>query len=247
MNYYDSISACKTERELFELWKKKNPVSIIYTENGHKKESMINHANVFISDGIVDETIWNDSHHKRIAYVLKEAYGETQDWSLTEWLLKVHPSSSFWRRIVEWSYGIQNTTPDKIAKYSPNIYHENKSLFQQIAVINLKKSSGKSSSNYNEIAAYAWEDRRELRKQLEIIKADIIVCGSTFSSLNLMYNNSICPEGAKCDNHFYNTDIISGNQTIIIDYYHPANRYPALVNYYAITNIYQQALLSKIA
>lgn len=31
--------------------------------------------------------------------------------------------------------------------------------------------------------------------------------------------------------------------TTVIDYYHPANYYPALLNYYAVTNIFQQALL----
>ena len=32
-------------------------------------------------------------------------------------------------------------------------------------------------------------------------------------------------------------------RTLVIDYYHPANYYPALLNYYAVTNIFQQALL----
>ncbi|GFI57458.1 hypothetical protein IMSAG025_00898 [Muribaculaceae bacterium] len=129
-------------------------------------------------------------------YLLKEAYGEDADWSLTEWLLRAKPSSSVWKRVIEWAYGIQNTTESGIAKYSPGIYEHHTELFNHIAVVNLKKSGGKSSSDYGEIEAYALADKEEIKKQLRLI-----------------------------------------------DYYHPANYYPALLNYYAVTNIFQQALL----
>lgn len=88
------------------------------------------------------------------------------------------------------------------------------------------------------------QTRKKLKKQLEIIAPDIIICGSTFDTLNrIVYDEKIRPKGIWCDNWFYYTDIISDNKTLVIDYYHPANHYPALVNYYAITNIYQQALI----
>ena len=109
--------------------------------------------------------------------------------------------------------------------------------------MNLKKSDGKSSSNYEEIEAYASADSNAIKKQLEIIAPNIIVCGSTFKPLNHIYDSKIRPQGTDCDNWFYYTDVISGNKTLVIDYYHPANYYPALMNYYAVVNIYQQALL----
>ena len=123
-----------------------------------------------------------------------------------------------------------------------NYYEHNTELFNSIAVVNLKKGSGKPSSNYGEIEAYALADKEEIKKQLEIIAPDIIICGATFGALNHVYDGKIRPEGLWCDNWFYYTDIISDNKTLVIDYYHPANYYPALVNYYAVTNIYQQAL-----
>lgn len=129
----------------------------------------INHKNVFISDGIVNEAVWNSQNGKKILYVLKEAYGESEDWDLTEWLLRVKPTSSIWKRVIEWAYEIQNTNTDRIAKYSPDIYEHNTELFNSIAVVNLKNSGGKPSSNYGEIEAYALADKEEIKKQLEII------------------------------------------------------------------------------
>lgn len=242
MGYYENIAACRTEKELLDLWKTKEPVTKNYMEKKQQKTVSINHRNVFISDGIVNEEVWNSQKGKKILYVLKEAYGESEDWNLTEWLLRVNPTSSIWKRVIEWTYGIQNTNIDRIAKYSPDIYEHNTELFNNIAVVNLKKSGGKSSSNYGEIEAYAFADKEEIKKQLEIIAPDIIICGSTFGALNHVYDDRICPEGLWCDNWFYYTDAVSDNKTLVIDYYHPANYYPALVNYYAVTNIFQQAL-----
>lgn len=241
MEKYENIENCKTETELFELWKAKKPKSVKYQD----ETFFINHKNVFISDGIVNKEVWNSHNAKKILYVLKEAYGENEDWSLTKWILQRKPSSSVWKRVIEWTYGIQNTNADRIARYSSDIYELNTDLFNQIAVVNLKKSDGKSSSNYKEIAAYALADKAEIKKQMEIIAPDIIVCGSTFSALNSVYDDKIRPKELYCDNWFYYTNIISGKKTLVIDYYHPANHYPALVNYYAVTNIYQQALLNS--
>ncbi len=243
MSYYGDIALCKTEKELLALWKTKEPVTRNYKDNKQEKIVLINHKNVFISDGIVNEAVWNSQNGKKILYVLKEAYGESKDWDLPEWLLREKPSSSIWKRVIEWTYGIKNTTAERVAKYLPDIYEHNSELFNNIAVINLKKSGGKSSSNYGEIDAYALADKAEIKKQLSIIAPDIIICGATFSALNHVYDDKIRPAGTSCDNWFYYTDIISDRKTLVIDYYHPANHYPALVNYYAVTNIYQQALL----
>lgn len=243
MSYYDDIKSCKTEEELMALWKTKEPVTVRYKDGNTEKAVYINHKNVFISDGIVNNDIWNNQPGKKILYVLKEAYGGNKDWPLTE-LLRERPSSPIWKRVIEWTYGIQNTNENLIAKYSPDIYERNTSLFNNIAVVNLKKSNGKPSSSYGEIKAYALADSMEIKKQLSIIAPDIIVCGAAFDALNHVYSEEIRPNGIHCDNWFYYTNVITGSRTLVIDYYHPANYYPALLNYYAVTNIYQQALLS---
>jgi hypothetical protein len=35
-------------------------------------------------------------------------------------------------------------------------------------------------------------------------------------------------------------------EVLVLDYYHPAVYYPALLTYYGIANIYQQALINKM-
>lgn len=243
MNDYEKrIYNSQTETELFTNWQIKSPVTINYKENTSSNSYTINHANVFISDGIVNNESWYSGRHKKIAYILKEAYGEKQNWSLTKWLAQTKPTTLLWKRVIEWTYGIQNTTAETIAAYSSAIYETNRHLFEQIAVVNLKKSNGKSASSSQEIEAYAVADQVELRKQLEIIAPDIIICGSTFQMLNRIYDHKIRPQGVSCENWFYFSNTISANTTLVIDYYHPANHYPSLVNYYAVVNIYQQAL-----
>lgn len=69
MGYYEDIAICKTEKELLALWKSKEPITRIYMDNKQKKTVSINHKTVFISDGIVNETIWNNQDGKKILYV----------------------------------------------------------------------------------------------------------------------------------------------------------------------------------
>ena len=49
----------------------------------------------------------------------------------------------------------------------------------------------------------------------------------------------------KCDNWYYWLSIEGLGDVLALDYYHPAVQYPALLTYYGITNIYQQALIHK--
>ena len=43
------------------------------------------------------------------------------------------------------------------------------------------------------------------------------------------------------ENWFYKTRL-NDHDVIVLDYYHPANQYPDLLNYYGLLGIYQQAL-----
>ena len=234
-------------KNLFAEWKRKEKRTVVCHDKDTTFEIEINHDGVFIEDGIVNYEKWNGG--KKILFLLKEAYGEDDDWSLTQWLYEMSPSSNLWYRVVEWTYGITNTTSSEIAKYEPNkisFSHGKKTpneWISQIAVVNLKKSGGRSSSNYSEIDAYAHYDAKEILKEIEYIDPDIVVCGATLSSLDSICDNKICSKHN--DNWFYYSDVIGDRERLFLDYYHPANRYPALLNYYGIVNIYQQAIKAK--
>ena len=53
--------------------------------------------------------------------------------------------------------------------------------------IDLKKSSGESTSVIEEVAAYAQSDREEIIRELQLIDPDIVICGSTFWILYQTY------------------------------------------------------------
>lgn len=234
-SFEERIKSCTNNDDVLSLWKEKS-------EHNDK---------VFVKDGIVDDVVWK-SQDKKILYILKEAYGSAEDWDLTERVLKKdsilsHPT---WRSVVEWTYGIWKTSAEEIASYAPKEIHEIKDdLIRKIAVINLKKSDGKSCSDNLQIKQYAENDIELIKKQIELISPNIIVCGSTLSALNEALkakgHKPVYSNDSKCDNWFYYTDAFTGSETLVIDYYHPSIRWAALVNYYAITSIYQQALIYK--
>lgn len=234
MEYSDRIQQCTSLNDLFEIWKYK------------QSNDSINHSkDYFIADGIVDPSIWNNTEQKRILFVLKEAYGT--DWgeaTLATWLKSCHPQHRMWKRVARLVYGIQNTTETSIMRYKPELSDkEHAEALDQIAVVNLKKSYGHSTSNYDEIAEYAEYDKEEIKKELELIDADIIVCGSTFKTLyEIVYEKRPLNDKEKNDNWFYYMNL-DGKRRLYIDFYHPANQWPDLMNYYSLISIYQQALI----
>lgn len=245
MGYIEDIQSCRNLNSLFELWKNKEPVRETFDKGKKLITVTINHAeNYFIADGIVDSDVWNAGTKKKILFVLKEAYGtDWDDNTLATWLRREHPTVSIWPRVARWVYGLQNTTATAIPRYRSKLTEEqHKAALDQIAVLNLKKSDGNSESEYGEIAAYARSDREEIKKEIELIDPDIVVCGYTFGILlNEVYQ---ADKGKTSDNWYYYLNL-DGKERLYIDFYHPANHYPDLLNYYGITNIYQQALIEK--
>jgi len=232
MDYIDRIHNCKNLDELFAEWRNKEP------------QGIINHRdNTFIPDGIVDPESWGQEGNKRILFVLKEAYGDWKDDTLTSWLHMHHPKLRIWNRIARVVYGIQNTTSTKIQRYKAELTDDEfKKSLNQIAVLNIKKSNGNSQSDSDEIAEYAVFDDEEIKKELELIDADIIICGYTFQILcDNVFKHSI-PLEDKCDNWYYHIDLC-GKERLFIDYYHPAIHDSDLMFYYGLLGIYQQSLL----
>lgn len=241
-------SECKTMEELMEHWKNKEPRSVAYTVNRERREIVIDHKqNFFIPDGIIDEEEWNTlPQGKKILFVLKEAYEDNHDrdgWSLSDELRKNGPWSSIWNRVSEWSYGIMNSSHGMLAPYCKLDKQQANEYLRKISILNIKKSGGEHSSVYEEISAYAKEDSQEIIREIELIDPDIIICGATFGDINEITGRTV--EKGSNDNWYYFIDAIGGKNRLFIDYYHPANRYPALLNFYGIVGIYQQALRSK--
>lgn len=212
----------------------------------HRKQGWSN----FISDGAVNPDLYEQSQLK-IVFFLKEAYTKSQDgdWCLTKWLNN-GAMTRMWGTVAEWVYGIRNTTVTTIPPRPQLTHSEKTQLLKTIAIVNVKKSNGNASSNYEDLLYYAQTDCAYLKRELDILKPDVIVCGNNSSLLRVLYGASVQGNKVSSDGRIdaeamrKNGYALVGEQ-IVIDYYHPANQYPAMLNYYTVCSLYQQALKAK--
>lgn len=226
----------KKINKLFDEWKSKP------TQNG------IDHQNsVFIRDGIVCPEQWF-SQDIRPLFLLKEAYGGNDGWDLiAEHLLTSGKMGiDTWRRVTEWTKGLLSTSLTRIEPYAPDTSMEQygNEYLKKIAVVNVKKSGGTNNSDMTLINQYADADKEELRKEIELIDPTVIVCGYTISSLNIIMGSSVKNYDHVEPNLYYHMTL-NGHDVIVLDYWHPSNHFPDIMNYYGLMGIYQQALLRQ--
>lgn len=187
---------------------------------------------LFIYDGIIDTQRWSKSQPK-ILFILKEAWEEQykkEDWDLCKIIRTVWkgPKYKIWRTLAYWAYAIQysgNRLTPPLPDQDDKKYIES---FLSCAIINIKKSGGKSSSDFNDLASYVQKDKKLLKRQIELISPDIIVCGSTFDLVKDLF--------ADIADTDYDLLYRWGNIPII-NFGHPANRYPHKLNYYTLAFI----------
>ncbi len=207
----------------------------------------------FIRDGIVNVDRWFEQKTK-ICFLLKEAYTEEDDFRLNEWLNNDEKSViNTWLSVSLWVDGILKTNENLIPEYHKSNKLNKKAkhnLLQKIAVINIKKSNGMPKSDWYDLVEYAIRDKDKLKKQLEFIKPDVIVCGNTYDFLRVIYGTEYdkkkkklvkgtgaIPEDTTDKGYF-----ITEDKTIVLKYYHPQNHFPSRLNFYTICCLYQQAL-----
>lgn len=211
----------------------------------------------FVTDGIVYPEIWF-SQTTRILYILKEAHSDEKsdgnDWNLLDYLNKPDERKGrIWAAVAEWQYALQNTTADSIPVFDGWLggsvgdmtqYREAQTaLLRKCAVINIKKSNGQNGSDDMDLLDYVNEDGDLLKQQIDIISPTIIVCGSTFHLLKdrLKQSDKKLILGEETAS-FPDKDCFSVNGRIVIAYYHPANQYPAKLNYYGLAGMYHHYL-----
>ena len=165
----DRAEAYRREVEmLFRTWKEKNPLDGMDHQHG-----------IFIRDGVVCPERWF-SQTVRPLFLLKEAYHGDGDWDLiadhllTEGKIGRHTT---WKRISQWTRGLMLTTEDCLYPYADEAADHvfGNPYLRQAAVVNVKKSGGEKVSDYKEIQRYAEYDRRELRREIELIDPTVIV------------------------------------------------------------------------
>ena len=142
-----------------------------------------------------------------------------------------HPWT-MWRKVAIWTQAIHNAFNENICEYDDEVLRsKEKEIIDRIAVVNVKKSNGGSKSEYEDLKKYALEDRLEIKRELEIIQPDIIVCGNNLSLLKLVLGEELQNDDT------WDNMLALWKDTLVLDYYHPAVHYPNRVNYYALMAI----------
>lgn len=203
------------------------------------REKYKNRNSYLFVDGVADTENYNG-----ILFLLKEAYTSEEgsaEYDLVSNLAK-GDLKGMWGRVCEWTAGIENTTEESIFPFHRLSEKEKKKAFSHIAVINIKKVDGKPLSDDNDLKNYVEKNAEVLKKEILGTEPKVIVCGNTFKYLKSVFDIKISRNN---ENWYYWVNIGNLKDVLVLDYYHPSVNYPALLAYYGITNIYQQALLNK--
>lgn len=181
----------------------------------------------FIRDGIIDFNKWASAGRK-ILLLLKEAY-DCDDLCSTirdEWQ---GPRYNIWWTASYWLYALQNCSGNSFKSFpsSETEYEECKRHLLSAAVINVKKSGGTSSSNDDDLSKYVKEDGEVICEQIELINPDIILCGYTYGFFKEIVKET--PASVGKAGYLYRV-----NGRTIIDWWHPAKKYPNEIWYYAL-------------
>lgn len=232
------MTAFEYEKEiekLFSAWQAK------------PKTDDIDHSDRFIKDGVVCPEKWF-SQDVRPLFLLKEAYtvdGKMQDLIADRLMKNDDGISKMWERVSDWTRSLMILSEtgeivpfgsqEKIKNY------ENEYL-EQIAVINIKKSSGKKESNDENLKKYAGNDAKEIVKQLEICDPTLIICGYTgqylFDALKTKdINVEVENRNDFQKEHFIYTFELNGHMVQLVNFWHPANQFPDIMNYYCLMHI----------
>lgn len=205
---------------------KNEQLNNLFTRWEKKHESYISG---FKRDGIVDEYLFEETKPK-ILYIAKEPNDPKQSaGDYREWW-KEGVKYSFSHRISEWSYGLLNDFP----QYDD--IRNNKKLIDEsilkVAFMNIKKSGGTGSSNYNVIMNHLDMNEKEINEEIQIINPDIIITGVTWKEIR----QALFPK-VVWKNSGYAVAIGRHKNAKVIDFYHPSSRTAPSASYSLLQNI----------
>ena len=161
----------------------------------------------FVKDGIVNDINWQKAN-KKILVILKET-NDFNKYGLNELINNNinNSKSGIWKGLT-W----HNTGRIAYALLNPNSNFKEadknrKSALSYIAVMNLKKTAGKSASKKETIKKHTLKYADYIKKEINIINPDIVILGGTFdfikSILNLRHISDNLYKEKNNDNRIY--------------------------------------------
>ena len=177
----------KEFEKLFNEWRgqQENEPGYEYKRTGIAKDS-------FTIDGIVDEECWNGLAKKKknkVLYILREANGNASEMGPEG---KIVDGGEFWFQ--ECVIGRKTKVTDNIFQrikeiqkiiqgYTGVDVDSTKEILREVAYMNLNKRGGGASVDWKIFNAYIEKYKEYIKKEIAIIKPDIIVCCGTYWSL----------------------------------------------------------------
>lgn len=213
----------ETHKAVLEKWRSRPP---------HDTET-------FVSDGPIDPELWLKIE-PRVLFLAKEAHGEVgpgETWDLPKLVREEWkgPKYKFWWTLGYWAYGIQRLTGGPISS-NPKDRHLSKEVTESVlasAVVNIKKSCGRTSSSDDDLRRYVKTDGDLLKQQVACLSRHVVVCCKTWG----LVNKFLWPSAEEISERVYNIDGM-----LVLDFWHPANRYPDVMNYYTVVVLLHRAL-----
>ena len=193
----------------------------------------------FISDGPIDPDSWSIVE-RRVLFLAKEAYGQMgpgKTWDLPKLIREEWkgPKYKFWWTLGYLAYGIQRLTngPIPSSPMEGERWEEVTKALLASAVVNVKKSGGRSSSIDDDLRRYVVEDGHLLKQQIACLSPHVLVCCNTWN----LVREEVWPRAKWVSELVYSIDGM-----LVLDFWHPANQYPNVMNYYTALALLHQAL-----
>lgn len=173
--------------QLFDEWSKKHQEKLSTAAPYCMPEQEEPYGG-FVRDGIVNLESWK-KQKVRICFILNEAGGRNgmehypNDFDLAAEWNERGSFSKFMFKLSVWTKAIQDAFGQPITYKKSDVAKIRDELIRSIAVINIKKSDGQRRTDFEILQRFANEDADELRRELELVNPNIIICGENLRFL----------------------------------------------------------------
>ena len=188
-------------------------------------------AEGFVADGAVCGDTF-ESANTRIVFLLKEINDPGGgNWDLREFL-RDGGRGATWNNVTRWSKGIL-ALPHVLRWEDIEDIDESARIrtLRKIVAVNLKKVPGGAAADVDRLRDFARENRKFLRRQLELYRPNLIVgCGGDVTEV---FFGEVYPE-PKWHQSVRGTWYTEIDRAVYLDYYHPNARISGNLLHYGL-------------
>ena len=177
--------------KLFDEWAKKHAEKLS-TEAPYFMPEQEEPYSGFVRDGIINLESWK-KQKVRICFILNEPGGRLgmdhypDGFDLAAEWNERGSFSKFMFKLCVWTKAIQDAFVPPVTYKKSDVSNMRDELIRSIAVVNIKKSDGQRKSDFERLFNFAVEDAEELKRELEILNPNIIICGENLKFLREPY------------------------------------------------------------